>query len=245
MKLPIGHYNLWDGIMSIKNKILSRSNQYNYYKNETDRLKDEASKLKDEKKSREDEFKEDEMRENYGEGLSVIIPSYNGENHIDPLLDSLAKQTLSPEKFELIFVVNGNLDGTVDKIRKFIQDNGEMNVVLNYSSRAGVSNARNIGLAVAKREYVTFIDDDDYVSPNYLNALLEHSRPNRVPMTNFIDIDEDTGEEIESPAVPFSFKKHGIVDGYTELKSLVAISVAKTIPTHMAKTVTIFLSLVK
>lgn len=216
--------------MSIKNKVLSRSNQFNYYKKETARLKNEE-------KLREDEFKEDEIREKYEDGISVIIPSYNGENHIDPLLDSLAKQTLSPEKFELIFVINGDLDGTVDKLSEFIQDNSELNVVVNYTSRAGVSNARNIGLAAARREYVTFIDDDDFVSPSYLNSLYKYSQPNRVVMTNFIDIDIDTGEEIESPAVPFSFNKHGIVNAYTELKSLVAVTVAKTIPTHAAKSV--------
>ena len=72
--------------MSFKEKILSKSNSYNFYKNESEKLKKENKKLKTKI-----------IETNYEKGISVIIPTYKGENYISILLDSLQKQILSPE----------------------------------------------------------------------------------------------------------------------------------------------------
>lgn len=78
--------------MSIKDSILSHSNQFNYYKEETEKLKKENKKLKNENKRIK---KEIENLDKYETGISIIIPTYKGENHIKLLLESLEKQTLS------------------------------------------------------------------------------------------------------------------------------------------------------
>jgi glycosyltransferase involved in cell wall biosynthesis len=174
----------------------------------------------------------------YENGISVIIPSYKAENHIRPLLDSLEKQTLDPARFDLIFILNGELDSTIYILEDFMKGHPEMNVLVAFTSVGGVSNARNLGLSIAKRQFVTFVDDDDFISPNYLKKLYDHSKPDRIVMTNFMDVIEETGEKIESRVVPFSVSQHGVIENaYVDFQSLINVTVAKIIPTYAAKTV--------
>lgn len=52
-----------------------------------------------------------------------------------------------------------------------------ISITLYYTEIAGVSNARNIGIEHAIGEYITFIDDDDYVSPVFLEELYNKASP--------------------------------------------------------------------
>ena len=222
--------------MSIKNSILSKSNQYKYYKGQYEKLKKENGQLKARLDKSENESPYERM--DYEKGISFIIPSYKGENHIAPLLDSLEKQTLSTDFYDLIFVLNGEMDSTIDLINEFIDNNPDIDVLAAYTPVSGASHARNVGLRLVKREYTGFIDDDDFVSPKYIEKLLEHSRPNRVVMTNFIDINEETGEEMESPLVPFSVEDSGIIEeAPVKFFDLAVITQAKSIPSYAAKSV--------
>ena len=217
--------------MSIKDSILSHSNQFNHYKEETERLKKENKKLKRENKRIEEEIKNSDK---YEAGISVIIPTYNGEKHIKPLLESLEKQTLHSELYEIIFIINGRLDSTINILTEFIENNPKKNIILTYTPQSGASNARNIGIQLSKREYVTFIDDDDYISPNYLEKLLEYSKPNRITMANFIDIDINTKET--KPFIPLSVKEYGIIEkAPVKFMNIASVTQVKTIPTFAIK----------
>lgn len=213
--------------MSLKNSILSKSNQFNYYKDKTSQLKKENKKLKG---------KINELSPELEKGISLVIPSYKGENHIHPILDSLEKQTLSKDLFELIFVVNGEMDSTMDILLNWVKSNQDMNIILTYTNEAGVCNARNIGIRIAKREYIGFLDDDDFISEKYLEALYNHIGPNRVVMSNFIDIDEETGEKIESRLVPYDMNDSGVIKGAPSiLADLCIITTAKILPAMAVK----------
>lgn len=224
--------------MSIKNSILSHSNQFNHYKNESERLKKENEKLKKQLEERNQEIENIKFNEEFEDGISIIIPTYKGENHINPLLNSLEEQTLDRDKFELIFIINGERDSTLDILLEFAEKNKDMDITITYTKTPGVSNARNIGLKIAKKQYTGFIDDDDFVSPNYLKKLYEYSRPNRVVMTNFVDINEETGEEMESFLVPYDEKEHGVIkDAPVKFLNLALSTVAKSIPSFATKSV--------
>jgi poly(ribitol-phosphate) beta-N-acetylglucosaminyltransferase len=103
---------------------------------------------------------------NLQNGISVIIPTFKGEKVIKKCLESLKEQTLSPKFFEVIFIINGEKDRTENILNEFIHENNIKNFIILYSEEAGASIARNKGIQKASRKYITFLDDDDYVSAN-------------------------------------------------------------------------------
>ena len=68
-------------------------------------------------------------------GISAIIPTYKGEAFISKLLDSLINQTLDFNLFEAIFIVNGEKDSTPDIIKKYQEENPQVNIILTYSDQ--------------------------------------------------------------------------------------------------------------
>lgn len=105
--------------------------------------------------------------------ISVIIPSYKPQDYLWQCLNSLCDQTFSKEDYELILVLNGCKEPYNSKILEYIKLHPD--VIWHYiqTDAPGVSNARNMALNVAKGEFVTFIDDDDFVSPDYLQKLYD------------------------------------------------------------------------
>lgn len=93
--------------------------------------------------------------------LTVIIPVYNGEKHIVPVLEHLFLQDCSA--FEVIVVDDSSSDNTVVLLRESFKDKiaeGRMKVVV-LEKNGGPSAARNKGLELATTPYVTFLDSDD------------------------------------------------------------------------------------
>ena len=108
--------------------------------------------------------------------ISVIIPSYKPGDYFWKCLDSLQNQTLDKSLFEVILVLNGCDEPWKSEIERYIiQHLLKLNIQLLHTDVAGVSNARNIGLDMARGDYISFIDDDDYISPSYLEELLSLS----------------------------------------------------------------------
>lgn len=108
--------------------------------------------------------------------ISVIIPSFKPDKYIDKCLASLAVQSLSKEMFEVIVILNGCEEPWKTDLSQLLESlriEYDMRGILLHSDWGNVSNARNMGLAQAKGEYICFIDDDDYVSPTFLEKLLD------------------------------------------------------------------------
>ena len=116
--------------------------------------------------------------------ISVIVPTYKPKDYLWKCLDSLVSQTLSSNEWELLIVLNGCCDPWHKHIEQYICNKMQgMNVEFIHTDTPGVSNARNKALDLAKGEYVTFIDDDDYVSPKYLEELLKAATPNTISLS--------------------------------------------------------------
>ena len=176
-------------------------------------------------------IKESELKD----GISAIIPTYKGEKYISKLLNSLINQNMDFNLFEAIFIVNGELDSTPDIIEKYIKDNPEVNIILTESEK-GVSNARNKGIELASRKYCIFIDDDDFISDNYFEELYKYVKPNRIVLGTFYDIDEDTGEVVDSYMTPQLLENSGIIENpYNQIKDAIVITTNKIIPTVNVK----------
>ena len=117
--------------------------------------------------------------------ISVIIPSYQPGEYLYECLDSLRNQTLMREDFEVILVLNGPNDPYEIEIQEYITKHKDFNnLKLVYTSQAGVSNARNMALDMAKGDYIAFVDDDDYVSETYLKDMLAIADKSTVVLSN-------------------------------------------------------------
>lgn len=117
--------------------------------------------------------------------VSVIIPSYKPGAYLWDCLESLARQTLDPAAYEVILVLNGCGEPWQSRIEAFLRERmGAVATTFVQTDAAGVSNARNLGLARAQGEYIAFVDDDDYVSEGYLEELLRLAGPDTVPLAD-------------------------------------------------------------
>lgn len=104
--------------------------------------------------------------------ITVIIPTYKPKDYLLDCLESLDNQTLAKDSYKVIIVLNGNREPYYSLVKGWTEQLG-CNTELLYSEQKGVSNARNLALDQASSKYVAFIDDDDYVSPQYLESLLD------------------------------------------------------------------------
>lgn len=115
--------------------------------------------------------------------ISVIIPTYKPKDYLWECLGSLVKQVFPKKDFEVILVLNGCREPWKSEIESYIASEMQgVNVNFIYTEQGGVSNARNIALDYAKGEYITFIDDDDFVSPCYLQELYSKANPSTVSL---------------------------------------------------------------
>lgn len=108
--------------------------------------------------------------------VSIIIPIYNSEKHINKCLDSICNQTL--KDIEIICVNDGSHDNSLKIISSFAQIDKRITII--NQNNLGVSAARKKGLNYASADYIGFVDSDDFVEENYFEKLyniakIEHS----------------------------------------------------------------------
>lgn len=134
--------------------------------------------------------------------LSIIVPIYNVAAYLRKCVDSLLAQDISD--YEIILVDDGSTDdsGTIaDDIVREAMGNGQWAIdnetncqspIANsptlrviHQSNAGLSAARNTGIAAATGDYIMFVDSDDYLQPNVLGALLEQAERDNLDVLRF------------------------------------------------------------
>lgn len=101
--------------------------------------------------------------------LSIVIPIYNVEPYVHRCLESIYKQNVSTDTYEVIVVNDGTPDKSMGIVAEFVEKHANL-IVINQKNQ-GLSMARNNGLEAAKGEYVWFIDSDDWIKTNCLHEL--------------------------------------------------------------------------
>ncbi len=104
--------------------------------------------------------------------VSVIIPCYNVEDCLRRCVDSVLRQDISGNGYEIILVDDGSTDSTPAICDSYVSDNRPAVRVI-HQSNSGVAAARNNGVAAANGELVAFLDSDDWWDRTYLNKMLE------------------------------------------------------------------------
>lgn len=109
-----------------------------------------------------------------GPRFSVIVPAYNVAEHIGNTLASLAGQSVPFH--EVIVIDDGSTDGTAQAIARALTTCPPPGFSLLTQDNAGVSVARNAGLAACTGDFVIFLDGDDVVSRELSRTLLDESK---------------------------------------------------------------------
>lgn len=126
--------------------------------------------------------------------ISVIVPVYKVEPYLDRCVKSILAQTYTD--FEVILVDDGSPDNCPAMCDAWAEKDSHITVI--HQANGGLSAARNAGIDWAFQhsdsEWLTFIDSDDWVHPQYLAKLLDAAEQNGVAVS-VCDYAETTGEE--------------------------------------------------
>lgn len=110
--------------------------------------------------------------------ISVIVPVYKVENYLDECMESIVSQTY--RDLEIIVVDDGSPDYCPDKCDEWAKKDSRIRVI--HKENGGLSDARNVGLDIAKGDRVIFIDSDDYIASTMIEEM------NRVMLEQQCDI---------------------------------------------------------
>lgn len=99
--------------------------------------------------------------------ISIIIPIYNVEQYLERCLSSVKNQDFTD--FEVIMIDDGSSDGS-NKIAQAYADS-DIRFRLYTNENLGASKTRNLALGYSRGKYISFVDSDDYIAPNFLSAL--------------------------------------------------------------------------
>ena len=125
--------------------------------------------------------------------VSIMVPVYNVEKYLSKCIDSLVNQTY--ENYEIILVNDGSTDGCGKICDDYAEKYGRIRVY--HQKNLGVSAARNYGIDVAKGEFISFVDADDWLDTRYLEKLIAAQVEHDVDLTmcEFTNILEANGTE--------------------------------------------------
>lgn len=102
-----------------------------------------------------------------GKLVSVIVPVFNAGSTVARCLDSILAQGY--DAMEILAINDGSTDDSLDVLHEYEAKHGIR--VVNQANQ-GVANTRNTAIGLATGEYLTFVDDDDYLDPDFLNTYM-------------------------------------------------------------------------
>ena len=123
--------------------------------------------------------------------LSIIIPVFNVEDYIRPCLESILKQGLNQNCYEIIIINDGTPDKSMEVVADIIEAHPNIHAI--EQKNLGVSIARNKGLEIAKGDYILFIDSDDIVIDNSILFVLNKAISSKADLivADFIKMTDD------------------------------------------------------
>ncbi len=126
--------------------------------------------------------------------ISCIIPVYNAEKYLDRCLGSVLAQCYLP--LEIILIDDGSTDDSRNICDTY--SGRYKNVVVRHIPNGGASLARKKGLELSKGDYVTFVDSDDYIAPNYVlelyNLIIKYGTKISACGVRRVEVDENDND---------------------------------------------------
>jgi len=135
--------------------------------------------------------------------ISIIVPVYNVSEYLDACIQSIIEQDYND--LEIILVDDGSMDDSLQKCREWASK--DLRIRVYSQENRGLSAARNIGVALSSSKYISFIDPDDIVEPDYISVLFRTICDGNADLsTAYLDI-------IGSKTPPLSVEDSMVVDG--------------------------------
>lgn len=131
--------------------------------------------------------------------VTISIPVYNCESHIENCLKSVIVQTYP--HLEILLVDDLGTDNSMKRVEEFIQDHPDFNFqVIRNPANSGLSVVRNAGIAHAKGKYIFFLDSDDEITPTCIEYMVEAAEREQVQMVcgNVKTVRLETQEESDA-----------------------------------------------
>ena len=128
--------------------------------------------------------------------LSIIVPVYQVEQYIRPCIESIFKQGLDDDRFEVIIVNDGTKDHSMEVIADIISLHDNITVINQESQGSWV--ARNTGMSKASGEYLLFVDSDDLLIDHSLKPLLEKALKSKtdILVADYLEMNDEEIDEV-------------------------------------------------
>jgi glycosyltransferase involved in cell wall biosynthesis len=128
--------------------------------------------------------------------VSVVVPVYNVQDYLDACLESIRQQTYP--NLEIIVVEDGSTDGSLQALESHLSDARVR--LIRHERNSGLSAARNTGIEAARGDYILFVDSDDLLEPDLVQACIECALANNADLVLFDFSSFQDGEK--APLVP-------------------------------------------
>lgn len=127
----------------------------------------------------------------------MIIPVFNVDPYLEQCLASVAGQNLDGDCFEVLVIDDASTDSSLRIARSFESRHPNFKVVaLPENTRGGSGIPSNIGIRMAKGEYVGFVDGDDWIEPDMFSSMLAKARKENADLVvcDFMEFDQVSRE---------------------------------------------------
>jgi len=143
--------------------------------------------------------------------ISVIVPIYNAEKYLSQCIESILSQTY--KNLEIILINDGSLDNSLN-ICNYYKSLDDRIIVIDKPNE-GVSATRNLGIKLAKGDYIGFVDSDDYIEKNMYEVLLTQIKNDKTEVCAMVPYTINDYDK--------SIYKNNIIYGHEVLKHLLLL----------------------
>jgi glycosyltransferase involved in cell wall biosynthesis len=150
--------------------------------------------------------------------ISVVIPVYNVAGYLERTIECILEQAYT--NWELILVDDGSTDGSIEIANKYSEKDERIKTILRDTLPKGAPHCRNIGMDMAKGEYLIYLDSDDIIAPYCFQQRVDYIEANNCDFAVF-------------PLVGFYeklFDADGMIFGYKPEGDDVAALLSRTLP---------------
>lgn len=164
------------------------------------------------------------------ETVTVVVPVYNAERHLEKCVDSILNQTY--RNLEVLLIDDESTDQSGRLCDKFQKADSRVKVI--HKKNGGAGSARNAGIDLAKGKYLLFVDSDDYLDEKLIRKAVYLAEEEKADMVlfDYMEVDEE-GNCLDIYHVDLKMEKSGCLKTNPELLHVAPSSVNKMCRTKL------------